>query len=387
MPGKRAAMIEVSEVKTKADLNAFLDLPYRLYKGDPNFVPPLRLQVKDLLTESKNMLFGYGPHAMFLVKKEGRIIGRVLIGIDNGFNKDNNMKSAWFALFECEQDEKAARALLKACETWAAALGMDMLRGPMSPDNGDDFKGLLIMGFDGPPALLNAYNPPWYSELFDTYGFEKDEDLYAYYFDKEMFKQGKLNKIVPFAMKKFNYRIDMVDKRKLRREVEDIQRVLRETIPGLEGNWMAIPSVDDVEKEARFLLPMVDSDFICIARTNDTNRPVGFVVAIPEYNQAFARLKNGRLLPFGIFKLLYYKKRINALRVFIQFVVPDYQNKAVNAAIFCHIFEKAREKGIHMADGSTIGELNMPSRLSVEKLGGRHYRTYRTYRKKISVIM
>lgn len=376
-------MLEIIEATTNRDKRQFIDLPYRLYKDDPNFVPPLRIQVKDLLTDNKNMQFGYGPHTMFLVKKDGKAIGRVLIGIDEGFNRDNNLKSAWFALFECERDEEAGRALLKACEAWAAARGMDMLRGPMSPDNGDDFKGLVVMGFDGPPALLNAYSPQWYCDLFDSYGFEKDEDLFGYFFDRDSFKLNKLNGIVPFAMKKFNYRIDTVDKGRLRREVEDIQQILKETIPGLEGNWMAIPSVDDVEKEARFLLPMVDSDFICIARTNDTNRPAGFVVAIPEYNQAFARLKNGRLFPFGIFKFLYYRKKIDALRVFIQFVVPDYQNKAVNAAIFCHIFRKAQEKGILTADGSTIGELNLPSRLSVEKLGGKHYRTYRTYKKKI----
>jgi hypothetical protein len=376
-------MLEITEIKTMRDQRAFIALPYHLYRGDPNFVPPLRLQMKDVLTEGKNMLFGYGPHAMFLARKGGRPIGRILVGIDEGFNRDNSLKSAWFALFECEKEEETAAALLDACESWARARGMDMLRGPMSPDNGDDYRGLLVMGFDGPPALLNSYNPPWYPEFFERHGFHKDEDLYAYYFDRTIFDKDRLGRIVPYAMQRYGYRVDSVDKKQLRREVTDIQRILQDTIPGLEGDWMAVPSVDDVEKEARFLLPMVDADFICIARANDTNRPVGFVVAIPEYNQVFKRLKNGKLLPFGVFKLLLYRKKINALRVFVQFVVPDYQNKAVNAAIFYHIYMKALEKGILTADGSTIGELNIPSRLSVEKLGGKHYRTYRTYRKKI----
>lgn len=376
-------MVEITEVRTRRERNEFIGLPYRLYRGDPNFVPPLRMQVKDLLTEKKNMQFGYGPHVMFLAKRDRRVVGRVIAGIDKGFNSNNNMKSAWFALFECEKDEEAAGALLKACERWAASYGMDMLRGPMSPDNGDDFKGLLAFGYDGPPALLNAYNPKWYCDFFDAYGFEKDEDLWGFYIDQSTFEHEKIGSIVPYAMKKYGYHIDAVDKKQLRREVEDMQRVLKDTIPALEGNWMAVPSVEDVEKEARFLLPMVDADFICIARTNDTNRPVGFVVALPEYNQAFKQLKNGRLMPFGFIRFLKFRKKINALRVFIQFVVPDYWNKAVNAAIFYRIFEKAKEKGFFSADGSTIGELNMPSRLSVEKLGGKHYRTYRTYRKVI----
>lgn len=376
-------MLEIAEVRTSRGRSAFIALPYRLYRGDPNFVPPLRLQVKELLTERKNMLFGYGPHEMFLAKRGGRAIGRILVGIDGGFNRVNNMNSAWFALFECERDEEAACALLKACEDWARAHEMDLLRGPVSPDNGDSFKGLLVMGFDGPPALLNAYNPQWYPELFDRCGYEKDEDLFGYYFDRQSFQGGKLDRIIPYAMEKYGYRVDTVDKRKIRREVEDIQRILRETIPEGNGSWMAIPSVEDVEKEARFLLPMVDEDFICIARVNGTDRPIGFVLAIPEYNQVFMRLRNGRVLPFGAIKLLLCRKRIDALRIFAQFVVPEYQNKAVNAAIFRYIFKKAGEKGILSADGSTIGEMNLPSRLSVEKLGGRHYRTYRTYKKRI----
>jgi len=376
-------MIEIVEVKNKSDMRAFIDLPYRLYQNDPNFVPLLRLQMKDILDEKKNMLFGYGPHAIFMAKVNDAVIGRILVGVDKEFNRNNNMASAYFALFECEHQEEAAIALLKACENWAREQGMNLLRGPIAPDNGDDYRGLLIMGFDGPPALMNSYNPLWYSELFEKLGFYKDLDLYAYYFDHENFRQSKLSTIVPYALKKFDYHIDTADKKQVRREVTDMQKILEETIPFCEGEWMAVPSADDIEKEARFLLPMIDTDFICIARTNDTNRPIGFVIAIPEYNQVFRQLKNGRLFPFGVFKFLYYRKKINALRILAQFVIPEYQNRAVNAAIFYHIFQKANEKGIYSADGSTIGDTNLLSRLSVENLGGKHYRTYRLYKKQI----
>ena len=377
-------MLEVTEVITARDRRAFIGLPYRLYRGDPNYVPPLRMQMRDVLKPGKNMLFGYGPHALFLARRDGRAVGRILTGIDHGFNDTNHIQSAWFSLFECERDEEAATALVAACESWAAARGMSLLRGPIAPDNGDAYRGILVMGFDGPPALMNSYNPVWYGEFFEHNGFYKDIDLYAYLFDREVFQRDKLDRIVPYAMEKFGYHIDTVDKKQLRREVTDIQRILEETLnSGLEGEWMAVPSVDDVEKEARFLLPMIDTDFICIARANGTNRPIGFVVALPEYNQVFRRIRSGRLFPFGIFRLLYHRRKIDALRVFVQFVVPDYQNKAVNAAIFRHVFRKALEKGIFTADGSTIGETNLYSRLSVEHLGGKHYRTYRMYKKDI----
>ncbi len=375
-------MLEVSPVRTRADLRRFIALPYRLYRGDANFVPPLRSQMRAMLQGRDNMLFGYGPHELLLCRRGRRVIGRVLVGVDHLYNRENGSNSAWFSLFECERDDEAAMALLGAAEKWVTEHGMRTLRGPESPDNGDSYKGLLVMGFDGPPALMNSYNPPWYAQWFEAFGLRKYQDLFAYSFTAEDFRAKGIDRVVDYAMAKFRYGVYPLDRKQLDREIRDIHEILVQTMPTFEQEHSSVPSLEDIAKLARTLLPIADDELVCIARTLE-GRPIGYVVAVPEWNQVFRHLRGGRLLPFGWLKVLYYRRRIDAMRVFMQFVVPDWQNRAVNAAIFLRMSQAALRKGYRGGDGSTIGEDNLASRLSVEKLGGRHYRTYRLYHKEI----
>jgi GNAT superfamily N-acetyltransferase len=376
-------MIQVIPVRTSRELRRFIDLPYRLYRGDANFVPPLRSQIKAILTGRDNLLFQYGPHELLLCLDGRRVVGRILVGIDEAYDRENGYRSAWFSLFEAET-AAAVTPLLQAAETWSRSHGADFMRGPESPENGDSYKGILVMGFDGPPALMNSYNPDWYGRCLEEHGYGKRLDLYAYAWSADAFRAPGLSDTIAYAQKKFAYHVDCLDRAHLDRDLCDIHQILVETIPTFQDEHMAIPSLDDVRRMARSMLPVADTDLICIARTDMSQRPIGFVVALPEYNQVLRHLRDGRFLPFGLFKWLYYKSKITAVRVFMQFVVPDYQRKGVNHAIFYRMYQTATARGYVSGDGSTIGETNKPSRLSVEKLGGRHYRTYRLYKKQLN---
>jgi hypothetical protein len=239
------------------------------------------------------------------------------------------------------------------------------------------------MGFDGPPAMMNNYNPPSYGAFFEKAGFEKHYDLFAYTFAVKEIIQANNEKVIRYAMDKYGYHVDHLDTGHLERDLHDIHKILEETIPTFHDEHMAVPSTSDVERMAKSMLPIADPDIICIARTNDSSRPIGLVVALPDYNQVFRHIRGGRLFPAGFFQFLHYRKRIDAVRVFMQFVVPDYQRKAVNNAIFYEMCLRGAAKGYLTGDGSTIGEDNLQSRRSVERLGGKHYRTYRMYRKRI----
>ncbi len=375
-------MYDVVQVESKSDLQDFIQLPFTLYRGDPNFVPPLRSRVKSAL-EADNSLFARGPHALFLCRKNKQLVARIMIGIDRQYNDYNGYESAWFSLFDCIQDIEAARALLTEGELWAKANGAAYLRGPESPDNTDTYKGILVFGFNGPPALMNSYNPPWYQTFFDQLGFTKMNDLYAYRFDVERLVTPKKTQIVQYAMKRYNYRVDSLDKTHLDRDLDDIHAILVQTVPTFRDEHMSIPSREDVQQIGQSMLSIADPDLVCIARTNDTNLPIGYVAALPDYNQVMQKVKNGKLFPTGFIKMLYYRRKITSARVLMQFVIPEYQGRAVNNAIFYEMCRKALAKGIISGDGSTIGENNRQSRLSVEKLGAEHYRTYRIYKKKI----
>ena len=138
------------------------------------------------------------------------------------------------------------------------------------------------------------------------------------------------------------------------------------------------PSLAEIRSEVRTLAQFMDPDLVYIARSGE--EPIGFVVALPDYNQVIKKL-NGRLLPFGWVKYLWYKQRISGVRVFIQFVVPKFRNKAVNSAIYHRLMLEARKKGYVYGEGSAIAEMNLESIRSVEGVGGKLYRVYRIYQK------
>lgn len=376
-------MLEVSEVRSNSDRRAFIDLPYRLYRHEPNYVPLLRSQMREFLDPSRNVQLQRGPYTLLLARRNGRAVGRIMTGIDQAYDLQNGTRSAWISLFECEQSEDAAAVLFAACADWARSHGAQTLRGPESPDNSDSFRGVLAFGFDGPPAMLNTYNPPWYVDYFEQNGFVKTLDLFGYSFSADQILSAKKDQTIQYAMHRYGYHVDILNLRQLDRDLHDIHAILVRTIPLFEGEHMAIPSYEDFEVMARGMLQVADPDLVCIARTDADNQPIGVVVALPDYNQVFSHIRNGRLLPFGILKLLYYRRHITAARVFMQFVVKEYQGKAVNNAIFYTMGQKAAAKGYTNGDGSAIGETNRQSRASIERMGGRHYRTFRVYSKQI----
>jgi GNAT superfamily N-acetyltransferase len=238
----------------------------------------------------------------------------------------------------------------------------------------------LIEGFDGPPVLMNSYNPPYYQDLFTAGGFEKNLDLYAYYIDAAHPDEERYGRAVKYAMDKYHFYIARFDKKNLEREVRDIKTILDLAMP---ASWehLTPPSLAEIRAEFDTLRKYMDPDLVYIARASD-GRPIGFVVGLPDYNQVLRHL-NGRLFPLGFLKFLWYKRKVNGMRVFIQFVIPSYRNKGVNSAIYYRLMLEARRKKYVYGEGSAIAEMNKESIRNVEKVGGKLYRIYRIYRKKL----
>lgn len=372
-------MINITEVKNKKELKTFINLPWILYKNDPNWVPPLKREMYKILSGKNNPLFLNGPHTLFIAYNNGKPAGRILVGINEKLNREKNKSEGYISLFESINDQKVAFSLFECAIKWLKDRGIKKVTGPVSPTNGDDYRGLLIKGFDGPPVLMNSYNPKYYEVFFNKYGFTKDIDLYAYYFDPATVPEERYGKVVEYAMKKFNFRVDKFDLKNIEGEIRDIKKILDLAMP---ESWehLTPPSLEELRAEVNGLKPFADPDLLYIARSG--NEPIGFVIALPDYNQVLKKL-NGRLFPFGIFKYFWYKRKITGARVFAQFVVPKFRNKAVNGAIFYKLMVESKRKGYTYGEGSTIGEMNVESRRSVEGAGGKLYRIYRLYKRDI----
>jgi GNAT superfamily N-acetyltransferase len=372
-------MIEVREIRGRNDLRKFIDIPWSIYRDDPNWVPPLRGSLLKTLMGVNNPLFMCGPHTFFMAYKDGAPAGRLLAGINEKLNREKEKKEGYISLFESIEVEEAAFALLDRACGWLRERGMETVVGPVSPTNGDDSRGLLIEGFDGPPVLMNSYNPSYYPDMFEKYGFVKNMDLLAYYLDPMAAPIERFQRVVEYAMNKYRFRVDRFDFKNLEREVMDMKKILDEAMPRAWGH-LTPPSVEELRAEVNSLKKYADNDLLYIARSGD--EPIGFVFALPDLNEVLMKL-NGRLFPLGVFKYLWYKGRVSGLRVFVQFVVPSFHNKAVNSAIFLKLMKEARRKGYTRCEGSTIAEMNIESRRSVEGAGGRLYRTYRIYKKQL----
>lgn len=373
-------MIEICRFDDARSLRAFIRFPFALYKDDPDWVPPLRRDLYKTLRGVNNALLDNGPHTFFMAYRDGRPAARLMAGINKKLNAKKNKKEGYISLFECVEDYDTAKAILDAAVEWLRARGMERMAGPISPTDGDDHRGLLIQGFDGPPTLMNVYNPPYYPAFFDRYGFEKDFDLLAYHLDASALPIERFERVVEFAMRKYRFHVDRMDLKNIDRDLRDIKYIIDIAMP---ESWQHLtpPSLEEIRKEFLQLKKVADPDLLYIARADD-GEPIGYVAALPNYNEVLIHL-NGRLGPIGILKYLYYKKRIRSARLFMQFVIPEYRNKAVNGAIFAKLMMEGRRKNYLWGEASTIAEMNTMSRRSVESAGGRLYRMYRLYQKEI----
>jgi hypothetical protein len=370
----------VVPVRALRDLRRFLTLPRSIYRGNPCWVCPLLADQGRALADA--LLPGNdGSRALFLALRDGRPAGRIAAIVDRTLNATKQSQTGYFSLFECVDDRQVAAALFDAAGAWLQARGLTVLKGPVSPDgpHGDDCKGLLVDAFDRPPVLMTSYNPPYYQELIEGCGFAKDFDVYAYLLDKDRLFNRDPGKVIEYAQRRYKFRLDTIDLARLDDEIRAVKHVLDLAVPA-EWPDMIAPSLEELQAMAERMKPIADPDLVVIARAGD--EPVGFGIALPDYNQVLIHL-NGRMTPLAILKYLYYRRKITWARIFIMFVVPAFHKKGVSHAIYYHIFLRGTGKGYTHGEGSTIGEPNTQMRTDMESIGGQKYKTYRIYRKEL----
>lgn len=373
-------MIEIIEINDKNGLKKFVDVAFEIYKEDEFFVPPLKSDLVNTLLGKDNPLFMNGEHTFFIAYKDRKPVGRILTGINESLNDKKDAQDGYISLFESINDKEVAFKLFDKAVEWLKLRGKSVVKGPVSPTNGDDSRGLLVKGFDGPPVLMNSYNPEYYVKFFEDYGFVKHLDLFAYYHNvKTAESMERHGKVVDLAMKRYNFNVQSINLKQLDKEVADIKAVMDIAMPE-EWEDLVPPTLEEVKAEVSKLKPLADKDLIVIARSE--GRPIGFGISLPDYNEVLKKL-NGRLFPFGFIKFLWYRKKIKGFRIFVMFVIPEYRKKAVSAAMLYRIYRNGLEKGYEHAEGSTIGETNIPMRNDIERTGALNYRTYRLFRKDI----
>ncbi|AVM66789.1 hypothetical protein C3V37_02510 [Peptostreptococcaceae bacterium oral taxon 929] len=374
-------MISIKEVNDKKTLNDFVDFIYENYEGDKNFVPPLRSDYIKYVQGVDNDLNEAGPNIKYICYDDDKVVGRLLVGVNNIINEYHGFKEGYISLFECVENYEYAEKLLDKAIEFLKSHGMTKVKGPLSLPGGEDNRGFIVDNFDAQPFIMNTYNKKYYNDFFIKYGFEKYFDCYAYKDTIENADIERYEKLVPYAMKKFDFRVDNINLSNVDKDAMDIMNVLERALPR-EWDDFAPPREEEIRKIVKQLVPFADSDLIFIARDNKTNEPIGFNITLPDYNQAIKKM-NGRLFPFGFLKFLYYKRKINRLRFFVLFVVPEYRKKGVTSVMYLKTYLNALKKGYTELEGSTIWEYNRDMMNDVESFGAKINITYRIYQKDI----
>jgi len=371
-------MVCIVPVRKKSELRAFVRFPHRLYEGDPRWVPPLDMDVKERLDVGRNPFFEHAERELFLAYRGDELAGRVAAIVDRNHNAFHGEKVVFFGMYESVDDAGVARALLEAVEAWGRERGQDILRGPVNLSLNDEC-AFLYEGYDSPPAVMMPYNPPYYDGLMTAAGLAKAKDLYAFFMDRNFVVDPKVRMVIEKTKSAFpDLVIRSFDRKLWREDSEKIKAVYNR---GWERNWGFVPWTDkEMDATVKKLLSLADLRIVVIAENKD--QPVGFAFALPNYNEILIKL-NGRLLPFGFLRLLLGRKKIKGVRIVVFGIVPELWKTGLSYLLYEKLLENLLAASYEWAETSWQLEDNEPVNRFVQSVGGRRYKTYRIYERKI----
>ncbi len=380
-----SAGVTLKPVESKADWDQFIQLAWDIYKDDPIWVPPLRIAVRDLLDVRKNPFFRHAVMHPVLAYRDGKCVGRVVGVVDDRHNEFHEEKTAFFGFFESIDDQMVANALLDEVARWGKSKAMKTLRGPMNPSTNHEC-GLLVEGFDDPAFVMMTYNPKYYGKLLENWGLAKSKDLLAYNIHHERSKfQEKLYAQVERIKARGNITLRTADMSKFDQEIATVLEIYNDA---WEKNWGFVP-MDEVEFRhmAKDMKMIMDPELLLIAEVK--GKPVGFGLCLPDVNQVFHKIRDGKLLPFGIFKLLwnlkgpFRRKTITRARVLTLGIKKAYVELGIGPVLYTEYIKRGPARGYPLGEASWILEDNVPMNKALERMCGERSKVYRLYDKAI----
>ncbi len=363
----------VRTVSSKQDVNTFIRFLWKIYKDYPAWVPPLMMDRKKLMDKERNPFYKHTDVEFYLAEHEGEVVGRIAALINHNHNKEHTENIGFFGFFECINDQSVADALFDKAKEYLLAHGVTAMRGPANPSVNDEY-GLLVEGFDISPTVLMTYNPPYYVELIEKYGFKKAKDLFAYFLDQSKVYTDRFNRAHELVKKRQKISFRTFDPKHFTEEVERVKAVYNKA---WSKNWGAVPMTDEeMDALAADLKPVLVPELIIFAEKE--GKTIGFALSLPDINVALKYNKNGFLLP-GLYHLMTKKKKIDLVRVIVLGVLPEYLNTGAAAALFYETAVNAKKLGYKYGEASWILEDNERMVRSAEAMLGIINKRYRIY--------
>jgi hypothetical protein len=368
--------IIIKEVITKRDKRIFIYLPSKVHKGDPNWLPPIYMDEREIFDMKKNKSYQYADAVLFLAYRGSKAVGRIMGLVNNRYNTIHNENHGRFCFLECYEDQEVVHALIKKVEDWTRAKGMTKLVGPLGFSDKDP-QGLQIEGFEYPKFIVCPTNDRYLPEMILKEGFEKHRDLVNYL--------AKTPDELPLIYKKVLSRVSHIEeyriiefktKKELKPYIVPVLELMNQTFMEIYG---FVPLTDPEKKEfaARYLM-ILDPKFIKVVEAKDGL--IGFAIGMPDISEGIKRAK-GKMLPFGIFRILRESKRSKKLLMLLGGVRKAYRGKGIDVLMAVKIFQSCIDHKMESIDLHLVLEDNYKMRAECERIGGKVIKRFRIYRK------
>lgn len=368
-------MLEIKEVTNKKDFSKFLNLPWKLYKNDPNWVAPLKMALRDIFNP-KHPFYETSQVKSWLAIENGTEVGRIVAVVNDNYNKYQGEKVGFFGFFETVNNSLVAKPLFEVAESWLKKSGMKKIMGPMNPSINYEV-GTLVEGFNDPPQIMMTYNPKYHRELIEKCGYTKAKDLIAYKVMVPFKMPEKVIRVSDRIMQKSRVKFRHVNKKDWKNEVIRMHNIYNDA---WDKNWGFVPMTDDeFFHTAKDLKSVIDERLILMAEVD--GQVVGFAVCLPDINQVLAHNPSGRLFPTGIFKLLNMKKYVKRCRVVTLGLKAKYRKMGLAAVMYRQLQDNIVSCGYNEVEMSWVLEDNIEMCKPLELMGGKIYKRYRVFEK------
>jgi len=366
--------IEVKKVTNKSELNQFIRFPWQIYKDYKHWVPPLIMEQKKLLNKNKNPFFKDADADYFLAYKNGKIAGRIAAIKNDTHLKYHDDESGHFGFFECINDQSIADALFNTAKSWVKEKKLKFIKGPANPSSNDIY-GMLVEGFDDSPRLLMPYNPEYYIQLCEGYGFKKAKDLFAWkIISEKILASEKLKRGQQLVKERYNLKISQLKMKNFQKDLEKFKYVYNKA---WAPNWGFVPMTEEqIDSMAKEMKPLAEPSLVLFGEID--GNLVGAALVMMDYNQIFKNM-NGKLFPFNFIKLFSEKKKINWLRILTLGIIPEYQKRGLDTVFYWEILQRGIALNVHRGEASWVLEDNNMMNRGLELMNAERYKRYRIW--------
>jgi hypothetical protein len=379
--GEKMAGVRVVEAKDGKEFKDFIEVPYIVQGDNPVWVPPLRVQAKEVLDEKKHPFYAHAVVKRFIAYKDNKPAGRIMAINDDLHNETHKETTCLFGFFESINDLEVSRGLFDAVEKMAKEWNLTIVRGPFNPSINEDI-GILMDAYDLPAVVMMTYNPDYYPKLLEKLDYGKAMDVYAYRVTPDVFGD-RVIRAAKLIQKRAKVKIRHMSKKHFWEDANKLWGVYNKA---WEKNWGAVPFThDEFMHLAKDLKTVIDYDLIVFAE-NEKDELVGFSMGLPNINEAKIKIRDGKLLPFGLPKLMWHTRTgaIPSIRIVTMGVLEEYRKSGIDTLFHYDNYLVGKRKGYKWAELGWVLETNTMMNRVAEMIKAERYKTYRVYEKSLN---